>query len=175
MSAFLVNSDTLDLLASAATLYDTQHTLYVYLDDNIAGPTQGLTLITGTYGERYVEIRGGDENHVVRELWHANIVSLQARYDEEQVSHLMHDDLASNVFRPILDASMSEILGALGCYEYQSCEANTWRYSFAKAYCDALRKKLCGIISRDHWEYERPANYVETVSLMSMISTRSEL
>ena len=166
MSAFLVNSDTLDLLTSAATLYDTQHSLYVYLDENIAGPTQGLQLITGTYGERYVEIRGGDEDNLVRELWHANKVSLDARYTD--ADSMLHDDLVSDTWRPIYDASMPEILGALACYEYQACESNTWRYSFAKAYCEALRRKLCGIISKDNWEYKLPDNYVRPISLLSM-------
>ena len=48
MSAFMVNTDTLDLLASVGTLYDTQHTTYVYLEADQAGPTQGLSLVTGT-------------------------------------------------------------------------------------------------------------------------------
>ena len=167
MSAYLVNSDTLDLLASAATLYDTQHSLYVYLENDQAGPTQGLTLITGAYGERYVEIRGGDEDNLVRELWHANKISLDARYDDP--SGLLHDDLVSDTWRPIYDVSMPEILGAIACYEYQACESNTWRYSFAKAYCEALRRKVCGIISNGHWEFKLPDNYVRPISLLSML------
>ena len=167
MSAYLVNSDTLDLLASAATLYDTQHTTYIYLDQHQAGPSQGLQIITGAYGERYVEIRGGDEDNIVRELWHANKISLEARYDDP--SGLMHDDLVSDTWRPIYDVSMPEILGALACYEYQACESDAWRYSFAKAYCDTLRRKLCAIISDGYWEFKLPDDYVRPISLLTML------
>ena len=168
MSAFMVNTDTLDLLASVGTLYDTQHTTYVYLEADQAGPTQGLSLVTGTYNERYVEIRGGDEDSIVRELWHANKISLEARYDDP--NGLIHDDLVQDTWRPIYDVPLPEILGAIACYEYQACESNSWRYSFAKAYCEAIRRKVCGLISDGHWEFTLPANYVRPISLMSMMS-----
>jgi len=169
MSAYLVNSDTLDLLASAATLYGlgTSRETYVYLDDTQAPPTQGLQLSTDVYGSRHLVLRGGDEDNIVRELWAANVASLRARYDDP--TDLIHDDLLSNTWRPILDVPVSVIMGALNCYEYQACEANTWRYSFAKAICDALRHKLCRMISDGYWEYERPSDYVAPISLMSMI------
>jgi hypothetical protein len=167
MSAFMVNSDTLDLLASVATLYDTQFTTYVYLDDNQAGPTQGLKLITDVYGRRYVEIRSGDEDNIVRELWHANRVSLEARYEDP--TGLIHDDLIKDTWRPIYDVLPAKILGAIACYEYQACESDTWRYSFAWAYCQTIRRKVCAIISDGFWEFNLPDNYVRPISLMSMI------
>jgi hypothetical protein len=169
VSAFLVNSDTLDLLASACTLYGlgTSRETYVYLRENQAAPSQGLILQNDIYGMRHLVLRGGDENNIVRELWAANVESLRARYDD--ATKLIHDDLLSNTWRPILDVPMNVIMGALNCYEYQSCEADTWIDSFAKAICDALRNKLCRIISNGEWEYERPSNYVDPVSLMSII------
>jgi hypothetical protein len=166
----MVNSDTLDLLASVATLYDTQGTTYVYLDEYQAGPTQGLKLITDIYGSRYVEIRGGDEDNIVRELWHANKVSLEARYkDPTLIAKLIHDDLIQDTWRPIYDVPPAEILGAIACYEYQACESDTWRYSFAWAYCQAIRDKVCRIIRKEFWEFNLPDNYVRPISLMSMM------
>jgi len=169
MSAYLVNSDTLDLIASAATLYgrDSSGGLYVYLDEQTTPPTQGLELVTDGYGTRYVHVRGGDEDNLVRELWLANKVSLEARYDDP--SALMHDDLLADTWRPILDASIPEIMGALNCYEYQACESDTWRNSFAYQFCQTLRRKLCTDVAGNNWEYTRPAGYVAPISLMDMI------
>ena len=169
MSAYLVNSDTLDLIASAATLYgrDSSGGLYVYLDEQTTPPTQGLELVTTDGGTRYVHVRGGDEDNLVRELWHVHKVSLEARYDDP--SSLMHDDLLADTWRPIYDVSTAVIMGALNCYEYQACESDTWRNSFAHQFCQALRRKLCTSIAGDNWEYTRPAGYVQAISLMDMI------
>jgi hypothetical protein len=47
-------------------------------------------------------------------------------------------------FRPIHadQASVSEALGALACYEYQACESENWQASFAFALCKAIRKSF---------------------------------
>lgn len=167
MSAYLVNTDTLDLLASAVTLYDRpDRGLYVYLDDTQAGPVVSDLHLTESGDMRYIHLREGHEDAIVRELWAANMASLEARYSDP--SALVHDDLVSNVWRPILDVPIPEIMGALNCYEYQACEADTWRLSFARAICDSLRRKLCGMIAAGSWEYTRPEGYVAPVMLSSL-------
>ena len=166
MSAYLVNSDTLDLFASAVTLYGTERGLYVYLDDTQAAPIAGDFHLVESQGGRYVQLRGGEEDSIVRELWAANMASLEARYSDP--SALVHDDLVKNIWRPILGVSIPEIMGALNCYEYQACEADTWRLSFAHAICESLRRKLCGMIAGSNWEYDRPEGYVAPILLSSL-------
>ena len=66
-------------------------------------------------------------------------------------------------------ATIGQALGALACYEYQACESENWESSFAFALCKAIRKALCSRISGDNWEYVRPADQAERVSLMDMM------
>lgn len=166
MSAFLVNKDTLDLMATAATQRDGSSAgLHVYLDDDIA-PPQFLQLHQNG-GARYVDVRPGDEDTLVRELFAANVESIAARYPgdwESMVNWTPCDD-----WTPILDVDHATILGAIACYEYQSCELTRWRYSFAHAFTTALRNKVCRAIAGDSWEYEKPEGAAKVISLMSII------
>ena len=57
----------------------------------------------------------------------------------------------------------AQVLGALACYEYQACESDTWKKSYAFALCQAIRRSICRMISGDNWSYTRPANRVRII------------
>jgi len=53
------------------------------------------------------------------------------------------------------EATIEQVLGAISCYEYQSCESVGWETSWSKQFMDSLRKNLCSMIAGDNWEYKR--------------------
>lgn len=77
-------------------------------------------------------------------LWRENLASVSYRYRGEQEESLPGPGndgprngythaLSINTIKPI------DVLKALDCYEYQSCEHPEWNDSEAKAVCTALR------------------------------------
>ena len=64
--------------------------------------------------------------------------------------------------------SVPRAMGAVHCYRYQACEHSTWRGSFADELSKAILDKLVDIIS-EGWDYERPANEPQVVSIMDII------
>jgi hypothetical protein len=162
MSAFMVNEDTLDLLASVAEW--RREDLWVYVTDDILPPRGDLQFERG--GNYY----GGTSSRLIKEeLRLENQASLWARYPNDADEFWKGREPQN--FRPIRSdqASVSEALGALACYEYQACESENWEKSFAFALCKAIRKSLCQIISKDNWEYTRPANQAIRVSLTDLM------
>lgn len=162
MSAFLVNEDTLDLLASVAGW--GREDLWVYMSEDILPPRGDLQFERGGnyYGERASSL-------IKEELRLENMASLWARYPKD--ANLFWEDREPKAFKRIYadQATVSQALGALACYEYQACESENWHNSFAFALCKAIRKALCSRISGDNWEYVRPADQAERVSLMDMM------
>ena len=72
-----------------------------------------------------------------------------------------------------------KILGALYCFEYQSCECDDWKQSEAFAFCDALRHraihKLPGY-DAGPWDVHGPADVLvkgdRSISLMELVTDR---
>ena len=164
MSAYMVNEDTLDLLASV--VYWSRDGVAVWIDDNTLPPRSDLRTETGN-GYRYIEYKTSDAKHIKEELRLENRASLWARYPKD----------ASDMFSPaeffaLIDkdqASFAEVLGALRCYEYQACESENWLNSYAYAICKGIRRQICNIISEGHWDYERPEGLARRVSLSDLI------
>lgn len=63
-------------------------------------------------------------------------------------------------FERTREFSTGELLAAISCYEYQSCEHDGWDSSDAKAFCDYLRKHLCRKVPgyEDTWELTERGN-----------------
>ena len=81
-------------------------------------------------------------------LWDACLASVWARYpDTEALADLpgyipdLENDGATYRHRSV-HVSPVATLKAIACYEYQSCEIETWEKSNAKAFCDALRDAM---------------------------------
>ena len=161
MSAYMVNEDTLDLLASV-TLWDRSG-LWLYAGENTLPPRSELeTSVNGIY------YTSSHAPLIKEELRLENIASLWGRYPKDA------DTMAGNSrakFRAIYDdqATIQEALGALRCYEYQACESENWQNSYAFAICQAIKATLIAKLSDGYWEYERPAGQAQRVSLMDLL------
>ena len=157
MSAYMVSEDTLDLLASVAGW--GREGLFVFFSEDTLPPRSDLTAVRNE-GNYY---RDDHSPALIKEeLRLENRASLRARYgDGEQFDK-------GEKFRPIWrdQATVGEALGALRCYEYQACESNEWRNSYAKALCEAIRRNLCAMVSGEAWDYTRPANMAERVRII---------
>lgn len=162
MSAYMVNEDTLDLIASVAVW--SNHGLFIYAEEGTL-PPRGELEYAGE-GES-IYYRASHLKDIKQELRLENIASLNARYPQDA-------GLAGEgePFRAIYrdQATFSQVLGALACYEYQACESDSWRNSYAHLLCAGIRKAICGLISEGEWEYERPAGQAQRVSLMDIIN-----
>jgi hypothetical protein len=161
MSAYMVNEDTLDLLASVASW--SRDGLFIYASEGTL-PPRGEIQFAGEGEATYY--RDQDMKCIKEELRLENIASLNARYPNDAgVAG------AGAPFRAIYrdQATYGDVLGALACYEYQACESDSWRNSYAHALCVAIRKVICNLISDGKWEYERPAGMAQRVSLMDMV------
>lgn len=88
-------------------------------------------------------------NQVGRMLWLENLASVAARYPhdasgerpgpydltDEAISAYTYDR-STPYYEPV------QVLKALACYEYQSCEHPGWKRSEARRFCEALRHKM---------------------------------
>jgi hypothetical protein len=162
MSAYMVNEDTLDLIASVAVW--SNHGLFIYASEGTLPPRGEITF--AGEGEA-IYYRDQDMKHIKEELRLENIASLNARYPNDA-------GLAGEgaPFKAIYrdQVTYGEVLGALACYEYQACESDSWRNSYAHLLCVAIRKAICSLISEGEWEYERPANQAQRISLMDILN-----
>jgi hypothetical protein len=110
MSAFMVNEDTLDLLASVAGW--RREDLWVYKTEEILPPRGDLQFEPGGnyYGEKSSAL-------IKQELRLENQASLWARYPDDADDFWKGREAAA--FRRIHrdQATIGEALGALACYE----------------------------------------------------------
>lgn len=89
-----------------------------------------------------LDVRLGDvpknRTDVGRLLMAQNVKSVNYRYEEETAEGSGYKYLS-----PKRRYSPVELLKAIDCYEYQSCEDPGWETSEAYAICQNLRKALC--------------------------------
>ena len=161
MSAYMVNEDTLDLIASAATWGNKDLFIFIYPGtlpprSDLTFPGEGESICYGS----------ADRKDIKQELRLENVASLYARYPNSE--HNTAGEPYRNIFSD--QASYAKALGALACYEYQACESDQWRDSYAYALCQAIRRNLCALISTGEWEYDRPVGQVQRVSLMDILN-----
>lgn len=126
MSAFIVGTDHIDYLVAAAI--DT------------SGRLGGF----GVYwaGER---IASHTADVVGAALLAENIASVSYRYADEGTGNLPgpipNPVPADYVYRPFLQVDAAQVLKAIDCYEYQSCEHPGWHDAEARRFCDTLRRR----------------------------------
>lgn len=83
-------------------------------------------------------------------LWTENVCSVSHRYPGDDsssrpgpVSEDIDGEAIDYVFRsPAYRPTPVEVLKAIRCYEYQSCEHDGWRKSEAKAFCESLTLEM---------------------------------
>jgi hypothetical protein len=169
MSAYQVNRDTIDLMVSVLIEW--------------GGP--GRTTSVYTYGElpsdpellENTEPRGGynitrtshlEADALGRELIDANVASLAGRYsDGVEMCHYFAEGYTWRRVDPDR-VSVPRAMGAVRCYRYQACEHDGWRGSFADELSARVMDKLVDLIS-EGWDYERPANEPQIVSIMDLV------
>ena len=178
MSAYMVSNDTISLLASIAAYWRDGH-IYGGLDvTSVSNPLTLSDLIDAnnvkfndspyrdgiSYEWNY---GGGTFSDLCRELYEGNKASLIARYGDSAAG--MYQDYDDSDYSPILDRiAIGDVLGALRCYEYQSCEVRDYSDSFNKALLDAIARKVTGLYSTG-WDYERPKNMPKVILLSELV------
>ena len=125
MSAFEVSAETIHVLVNAA----------------MSGVHErGLSWYTGAERHHVNGMGGGERTpgEVGAMLLAENRASVNDRYDEDEIEQPYEFDRFGHSMRPV------EVLKAIGCYEYQSCEHEGWKASEAHAFCRALQSKMIG-------------------------------
>lgn len=163
MSAYMVNEDTLDLIASVAVW--SNHGLFIYAGEGTL-PPRGELEYAGE-GES-IYYRASHLKDIKEELRLENIASLWARYPKDGGDMVGEGAPFKAIYRD--QATFAQVLGALACYEYQACESENWQKSYAHLLCVAIRKAICSLISEGEWDYERPAGMAQRVSLMDILN-----
>lgn len=92
-----------------------------------------------------------------------NIKSVSFRYHGEDLETLPgpndKSDLIDYTFHAVPTSNFNpvDVLGAISCYEYQTCEHDGWETSEAKAFCGALRDRMISLLpgySDAPWEIQ---------------------
>lgn len=163
MSAYMVNEDTLDLLASVASW--SREGLFLYVKNGTL-PPRGEIRYEGEGEATYY--RASDAKDIKQELRLENIASLNSRYPSDAGEMIGEEEGYRAIYND--QATYAQVLGALSCYEYQACESENWENSYAHALCVAIRRAVCNLISSGEWDYERPAGQAQRLSLMDMLN-----
>lgn len=136
MSAFLVNPYHINALVSWAAFK--------------AGPN----IVSYYWGGRRRNIRG-DEARIASVLYAENVRSVNARYNECDPAHGFRFKCEPQAcyLKP------GQILGALHCLEYQSCESSDWRESEAFAIVRGIEYAAIRMVDGydGAWELRKPA------------------
>lgn len=89
--------------------------------------------------ERRQELTGESAGRVGVMLWAENYESVNHRYDEREVEAELYE------YKPYPGGvDPVQVLKAIDCFEYQSCEPPGWEASEARAFCEALRQRTIG-------------------------------
>jgi len=149
MSAFILGSDHIDFLVTAAISLGTGggYGLYWQPWDNLDSRTR-------------VGLDNADDFGAM--LLAENIASVQYLYNDPtpEASAYRYRPFPNPAYGVLPTANIAQVLKAIRCYEYQSCEHPDWDQSQAKSICTALRdayiNRLPGYDDAQ-WEVCRPA------------------
>ena len=120
MSVFIVNPEHIHVLLDAALRYTDEIGMTIYTNDG-----QALT------------IDRTNRDQVGQMLLDTNAASAGARHQEASELYIY------SYTTPVrFDWEAIDILKAISCYEYQTCEAPGWDTSTAKAFCEGLRDAI---------------------------------
>lgn len=142
MSAFVVGTDHIDYLVHAAQTYGRQ---------------------TFRFNGQIVNSSTADE--VGAMLLAENIMSVRHRYPDCEYDQLpgtvpTQHAIGYRYRFPRVRLNAVQVLKALNCYEYQSCEHPGWNDSAAKRFCEVLTSYAIGELpgyDEAKWEVENPA------------------
>lgn len=127
MSAFIVSAGHIDYLVSAA------------IAANI--PYGGVR-----WEDARIEL--GNADAVGAALWRENVASVAYRYADSAHAGLPGpiggDDPDAYTLHQYVTLAPVQVLKAIDCYVYQSCEHPAWSDSEARRFCDALRRGVIG-------------------------------
>lgn len=170
MSCYQVNSDTINLLASAILWTDRQ--VFIEALPNTEELAELVQVVELVGGKASVLLPRGSELELVsaisKELIRANLRSVLERYDNDltMISYRMEEHTPEVIKEWQGIADITDILGALSCYDYQSCETEDYRQSWASGYVSEIRRNLCAKLSEDKWEYEKPEGASKLVRII---------
>ena len=143
MSAFIVGDDLLDLLVTAGT----------------RGVGSDARLGVFHQGEWHYWSRQGGADDLGAVLKLANYASVNHRYQESTpCGSYQWDGRGITEYLGGDVIPWGQVLMALDCYEYQTCEVPQWDETLAYAVCRAIRRKVCRIIGNEceaEWEWTR--------------------
>jgi hypothetical protein len=167
MSAYQVDTDTIDLIVSALTQYDWQGergaSVSLFVPDGTVTYTEAAR--QAVQGGRFVAYCADQHTPdlIGRELVAANCASVAARYPQDthadrlggMIGYLPADYKFRRVSRDLF-ADYPHALAALACYEYQSCE--TGDATLADIITDRARRTICQRIADEAgavWSWSR--------------------
>lgn len=139
MSAFIVSNRHLDYMLTAALRFGKENvgrlTWLVHEEDNPDNYQRGSVWGPGSIASanrRRRELTRETATRVGAVLAAENRRSVDHRYDENEIEDFYE-------YRPFpADISPVQVLKAIHCYEYQSCEHPGWKTSEAHEFCRAL-------------------------------------
>ena len=132
MSAFIMSDDEINTIVS------------YFIDPNHRIDSTPYLKI----GESYEYLNADNSNLIAKILMDANVKSVNERYEDDQTPSYEFEYLPQARKRPV-----GNIIGALDCYEYQSCESNEWDTSNAREIVASLRKHLLKTIAEKDGTY----------------------
>lgn len=159
MSAWVVSPDHIRLLLQAAI--DGGSTFYYGWTEGACAP--------GSWHLAPDDTAALDE--AARMLWDENVRSVSHRYPNDAPSELPAADCdsveaAAGEFgwrpaysRIVRKIEPVQVLKAVQCYEYQSCEHPEWHQSRAKAFCASLKDRMIMRLAgydEAQWGFEAP-------------------
>lgn len=176
MSAYMVNTDTLALLATAcrwngvdcAYVYTPARPVTMGLGERVQDSEPidtGVSFTSLNIGATDIEL----SELIFNELWAVNALALNDRY---QFAGAMMGDTGAE-YLPVNQIELGDprdpldwmrvLLGAIRCYEYQACEWHNWQGSWAQTYVDQIRRAVTRQFSNQHWEFERNGKGAPTI------------
>jgi len=169
MSAYQVNRDTIDLMVSVLIEWGgVSRTTSVYTYGALPMDAELLENTEERGGYNITRTGHTEADALGRELIDANVRSLAARYSDgvEMCGYYSEGYTWRRVTSD--EASIARAMGAVRCYQYQACEFDGWRGSFAHELSARVMDKLVDMTS-EGWDYERPANAPRVISLMDIV------
>ncbi len=144
MSAFIVSKEHIDYLVTAGLALPKRRSYSDTLTwtvpheqkptDYERGEAWGMTALQ-TYRDHMQELTAETANEIGRMLIRENHLSVCHRYDESPKI----DTGGPFEFERARHTDAVQVLKAISCYEYQSCEHPEWKKSEAYRFCETLR------------------------------------
>lgn len=118
-------------------------------------------IVTAVVDNHLLTTNDGTADKLGRNLLQENVTSVLSRYSDgvdadEYTGYAM--DIEHYRFRHTGQLPVVQVLKAVDCYEYQSCEHDGWQGSHARNVCGDLRRELVTDLpgySDAAWAWER--------------------